>query len=124
MRHARSPYGKIKKEATTSQLKAAERRLKKERESMPLLIDWVTQQQPTAAAKVDRHLQGWADWCQRWRDSCAADWRRGRAELRAMPIADQIEFLEIWNKSWCPADQTYFLEKLRSFKKGKNAAIQ
>jgi hypothetical protein len=119
MRHTRLSFKKAKKEATPSKLRAAENRLKKERESLPLLRDWVTQQQPTAAEKVDRQLDGYQRWCQHMRDNAASSWLTGRGILNAMPPADKARFLEFWNNSSIPASHEYFCDALHRFQQGK-----
>lgn len=119
MRHVRLAFLKAKKEATASKLRAAENRLKKERESLPLLQDWIIQQQPTATEKVDRQLSDYQQWCQSMRDHAAATWRKGRATLRSMPPADKKRFLDFWNNSGIPASHEYFNDALRRFQLGK-----
>jgi hypothetical protein len=119
MRFNKLIFKRTRKEATPKKLKSAERRLKKEREKYPLLVDWITEQQPTAQEKVDAHLEGYQRWCQSFRSSTARGWKKGRQILRSLPAEDKARFLEYWNNSRIPGDACYFNDALRRFMLGK-----
>jgi hypothetical protein len=51
MRFTSLVFKKTRQAATPRKLKSAERRLLKEREKYPLLVDWIAEQQPTAQEK-------------------------------------------------------------------------
>ncbi len=119
MRFTPLAFKKTRQEATPNKLKSAERRLKKEREKYPLLVDWIIEQQPTAQAKVDAHLDHWQRWCQSIRASTAKQWRENRQLLRSLPTEDKTRFLEYWNNSRIPGDSSYFRDALRRFMSGK-----
>jgi hypothetical protein len=108
-------YKKTRKEATASKLKSAKRRLLKEQEKYPLLVDWIIEQQPTPEEKVDRQLDSWQHWCQNMRDFQAQQWCKGRALLRSLPVAEQVRFLVYWNNSSIPSDSSYFCDALNRF---------
>jgi hypothetical protein len=78
-------FKKTRQAATPKKLKSAERRLKKERDKYPLLVDWIVEQQPTAQERVDTHLDDWQRWCQSNRASTARQWRENRQLLRNLP---------------------------------------
>ena len=119
MQFTRLVFKKTRKPATPNKLKSAERRLKKEREKYPLLVDWIAEQQPTAQEKVDAHLDGWQQWCQSIRNLTARQWREGRQLLRSFPAEDRDRFLDYWNNSGIPGDSCYFADALRRFMSGK-----
>jgi hypothetical protein len=119
MRFKILPYKKSRKEATASKLRSAERRLKKEREKYPLLVDWIIEQQPTAEEKVGRQLDDWHKWCQEARNRQAQGWRKSRAILYSLTSRDRAKFLEYWNNSNFPGDPGYFIYALRKFIDGK-----
>jgi hypothetical protein len=119
MRFTCLAFKKTRQAATPRKLKSAERRLKQERDKYPLLVDWITDQQPTAQEKVDAHLDGWQRWCQSTRDSTARQWRENRQLLRSLPAEDQARFLRYWNNSVIPGDSCYFRDALRRFMSGK-----
>lgn len=115
MRFKTLPYKKSRKEATASKLRSAERRLKKEREKYPLLVDWIIEQQPTAEEKVDRQLDNWHKWCQEARNRQAQVWRKSRAILYGLTSRDRAKFLEYWNNSNFPGDPEYFIYAINKF---------
>jgi hypothetical protein len=112
-------FKKTRQAATPKKLKSAERRLKKERDKYPLLVDWITSQQPTAQARVDAHLDDWQRRCQSIRASTARQWRESRQLLRNLPAEDRSRFLEYWNSSRIPGDASYFRDALRRFMSSK-----
>jgi hypothetical protein len=119
VRFTRLVFKKTRQAATPKKLKSAERRLKKERDKYPLLVDWITEQQPTAQARVDAHLDDWQRRCQSIRASTARQWRESRQLLRNLPAEDKARFLEYWNNSRIPGDASYFRDALRRFMSGK-----
>jgi hypothetical protein len=119
MRFTSLVFKKTRQAATPRKLKSAERRLLKEREKYPLLVDWIAEQQPTAQEKVNAHLDGWQRWCQSTRNSTARQWREGRQLLRSLPAEDRDRFLDYWNNSGIPGDSCYFADALRRFMSGK-----
>jgi hypothetical protein len=119
MRFKTLPYKKLRKEATASKLRSAERRLKKEREKYPLLVDWIIEQQPTAEEKVDCQLDDWHKWCQEARNRQAQAWRKSRAILYGLTSRDRAKFLEYWNNSNFPGDPGYFMYAVNKFIDGK-----
>jgi hypothetical protein len=119
MRFKILPYKKSRKEVTASKLRSAERRLKKEREKYPLLVDWIIEQQPTAEEKVDCQLDDWHKWCQEARNRQAQAWRNSRAILYGLTSRERAKFLEYWNNSNFPGDPGYFIYAVNKFIDGK-----
>ncbi len=119
MRFKRLAFKKERKDATSSKLRSAERRLKKEREKYPLLVDWIAEQQPTAEEKVNLQIDDWHEWCQKARNCQAQAWRKSRAILYSLPSQDRVKFLDYWNSSALPGDPPYFDYAIKRFIDGK-----
>ena len=106
-------------ERTNRKLKAAERRLRLDREKFPLFAEEIGESQPTPEELLDSRARSFITSQQRNRDRAAADWWRARAELRAIPEPDRSAFIRYWNRSKCPGNATYLLTNMNMFRDGR-----
>ncbi|NJM90011.1 MAG: hypothetical protein HC847_25550 [Hydrococcus sp. RU_2_2] len=87
---------------------AAKRTLQKQRDKYPLLTDWIAQQQPTPEERILK-ADGSIVWQQQyWRDCDARCWRKWRARLYRLSLAERQFLLSEWNESLYPKTSGYF----------------
>lgn len=107
------------KPASSLRLKASERALKKQRDTLPLFATQIAAKQPTAEERI-RNID--YDFKLHWlsiRVFHATLWKKGRKILRSWPDDIKTEALQKWNTSRCPGDSAYFCDFLRQFAKAK-----
>lgn len=95
---------------TGRRIAAAKRALQQERDKFPLLTDWVSDQQPTAEARIDLYQDADLARQQVRRNDDAARWKRARTLLRLLPRETQRELLDQWNVSPSPGTSEYFAD--------------
>src|SRR4051794_1911530 len=88
--------------------RAAARRLQqRQRDAVPLLAELVAEQQPCLERLMEDRVKAWGVSEQNTRDWHAQRWREARRVL-----------LAYWNSHrWLPADASYLLDTLTSFKR-------
>lgn len=101
-RFARWGRAKAEHRCPKRMLGAARARERREREALGFLADVMPVM--SAAERVRRNLETGAAWRRRFRADRAADWRRVRAELRALPAHERAIVVLRWNASPVPAD--------------------
>lgn len=100
-------------------MKAAERRLRLDREKFPLFAAEIAEGQPTPEELLDARASAFVSNQQANRDREARNWRRARAELRAIPEPDRSAFIRYWNRSKCPGNAGYLLSYMNMFRDGR-----
>lgn len=106
-------------ERTNRKLKAAERRLRLDREKFPLFADEIAEGQPTPEELLDARASAFVSNQQANRDREALNWWRARAELRSIPEPDRSAFIRYWNRSKCPGNAGYLLSYMNMFRDGR-----
>lgn len=101
--------------ATARRIRDAERRLRLQREALPLYYEEIKASQPTAEERVElcevRNVEFWAN----MRRLKARHWREGRSMLRAAPPQHAAAAVSAWNNGPLPKDATYFVGFVRDF---------
>lgn len=106
-------------ERTNRKLKAAERRLRLDREKFPLFAEEIGESQPSPEELLDARARSFVTHQQDNRDRAARNWWQARAELRAIPEPDRSAFIRYWNRSKCPGNATYLLTYMNMFRDGR-----
>lgn len=106
-------------ERTNRKLKAAERRLRLDREKFPLFAAEIAESQPTPEELLDARGKAFLENQQANRDREARNWWRARAELRAIPEPDRATFIRYWNRCKCPGNAAYLLTYMNMFRDGR-----
>lgn len=105
------------REPTKRKLAAQSRILKKQREAMPLLSEWVAESQVSPEEKAAKNEAARIWKMIHLRDTTAKCWREARRILREHP--DRLELAAKWNSSRSPADPSYLLDMIRQWDKRK-----
>lgn len=95
-------------------LRDAERRLRLQREALPLFAAEIAASQPTAAERIELCEAGAADFWLNMRNLWARFWREGRRMLRAADPALAAEIIDRWNRGPLPKDAGYFVGFVRA----------
>ena len=106
-------------ERTNRKLKAAERRLRLDREKFPLFADEIGESQPSPEELLDARARSFVTHQQDNRDRAARNWWQARVELRAIPEPDRAAFIRYWNRCKCPGNGTYLLTYMNMFRDGR-----
>jgi hypothetical protein len=105
-------YPRIAFEWTARKAAAALRRQKAERDALPLFAAQVAAAQPALeVVQAQREREARESDVQR-RRLVAAEWRRGRRALRALPPAERTAVLAGWQASGCPGSGEYLAERV------------
>jgi hypothetical protein len=99
-------------------LGAAERRLRRERDALPLFAAQIARSQPLATELVARSDQAMAAWWAELRAAAARSWRRSRARLRLLPEEERRAVLRLWNEGGQPATHEYLADLLTQWERG------
>ena len=92
---------------------AAERKLRLDREALPLLAELIREEQPSVdAIMVERELR-WLEAEKKDRAFRAKQWREARKYLAAMPPEARKSVIEQWNLGIYPATAVYLLCLIR-----------
>ncbi|WP_066119369.1 hypothetical protein [Geminocystis sp. NIES-3709] len=97
---------------TNRRLANSKKALKKQRDALPLLANWVEKSQPSPEERILNFDDATATYWQRLRANRAKDWIMCRQIIRSAPNTQ--EFLEYWNNCNLPKDPCYLLEILRT----------
>ena len=81
MRNTKLPRANTRP-TTTRRMAAAEKFLRKERESAPLFSEQIAAEQPTPAERIDDYEQGWVEGWRRFRWREAQIWKACRKAIR------------------------------------------
>ena len=106
-------------ERTNRKLKAAERRLRLDREKFPLFAAEIAESQPTPEELLDARGRAFVENQQANRDREARNWWRARAELRAIAEPDRAAFIRYWDRCKCPGNAGYLLTYINMFRDGR-----
>lgn len=106
-------------ERTNRKLKAAERRLRLDRQKFPLFAAEIAESQPTPEELLDARARSIVTNQQDNRDRAARNWWRARAELRAIPEPDRSAFVRYWDRCKCPGNASYLLTYMNMFRDGR-----
>lgn len=101
---------------TNRKLKAAERRLRLDREKFPLFAAEIAESQPTPEELLDARGKAFVENQQANRDREARNWWRARAELRAIPEPGRAAFVRYWDRCKCPGNAVYLLTYINMFR--------
>ena len=104
-----------KRGVTPRRLAAAKRTLKRQADVLPLFSEQIRAAQPSPEERIRTFDDNHAEWAQRMRDHAAENWRKARAQLRALAKEEQTVILEFWNKSSMPADACYFATVMHNY---------
>src|SRR3546814_3646832 len=108
-------------ERTNRKLKAAERRLRLDREKFPLFAEEIGESQPSPEELLDARARSFVTHQQDNRDRAARNWWPARVELRAIPDPDRAAFIRFWNRCKCPGNGSYLLTYMNMFRDGRSA---
>lgn len=98
---------------TGRRLAAARRALQRQADSVALFPE--LQPTETPEERCRRFDDTSLATVQRWRDTRAADWRRARRTLRALPTEIQARVHQRWTRNrFMPGDPVYLLETIRA----------
>jgi hypothetical protein len=114
MKFARHLRKKAPRPITNRRLRAAERRLEKDRTKFPLLSNWIAECQPTAIERLEKFQIAELERVCRKRQLTAKKWRESRALLRTLPYLQRQEIIKEWNNSGFPKTVEYFGDFLTS----------
>lgn len=95
---------------TKRRLSNSTRALQKEREKLPLLSDWVAEQQPTPEERINNFDKGLIEYQKKLRKYRAEKWREVRKILSCLSLEAKSTVLNYWNNSRIPKDPVYFLD--------------
>ena len=99
---------------TNRQLAAAQRKLARQANALPLFAEQIRAEQPTPEAVIAKADDNFARFCAGMRRYEAQTWLRGRALLRALPAERKAALLAEWNAAHMPATATFFVDFLRT----------
>lgn len=103
-------------QATDRKRAAAARRQRRELEAVPLFAQEVAESLPSIDAVMAARSAEFAADLKADRTRQAEQWRRGRAELRALPVQSRALLLAYWQRCWWPGTPTYLLMMLHMAK--------
>lgn len=106
-------------EDTVLKRAAFARKLRLERERLPLFAAAIAQTQPDVDDVMVRRAIAWVDDQQRRRDAHAKQWRRARAAVSALGPNMQPAVRAMWQDAPYPADPVYLLTMLHSIEVGR-----
>lgn len=114
-------YGRYAYAATPRKSAAILRSQRRERERYPLFADVIAHEQRPVEEVHNQRAQRWAEHEIQDRARRAADWRRARAELRAVePPALRAQLARWWNfHRWFPGVPSYLLTMLHMWRHGR-----
>lgn len=104
---------------TTRKRAALVRKMRMQREQLPLFADLVAAGQPDVNTEMERRAIAWVDDQQARRDHQAANWRRARAAVAALNPNLRPIVRALWNEAPYPADPVYLLTMLHSIEVGR-----
>jgi hypothetical protein len=118
-RRPRTPY------IVTNRKRAAARRLQqRQRDFLPLLAEFVAEQQPCIDQLMDDRVKAWGVSELNTRDWHAQRWREARRMLDAHDPETRRALLAYWNSHrWLPGDASYLLDMLDGFRRGRLVII-
>jgi hypothetical protein len=101
---------------------AAARAQRRQREAFPLLADIIAETQPPIDAVMTERLARWGEHEVARRAQQAANWRRARQAIDALPPPTRTAVLHYWNTHrWMPATPVYLLDTLHALRCGRLA---
>lgn len=104
----------------TSRKRAALRRKqRREREALPLFAEQIAEEQPSENEVMARRAVASATQEARWRDDRAAQWRKARRMIDALPADERRAVRRVWDCAPYPADPCRLLGVLHSYSLGK-----
>jgi hypothetical protein len=86
---------------------AAERRLRQDREAIPLLAELIRENQPTVDDIMADRERRWIESEKKARAYRAKQWCEARKLIAAMPPEKRTALLAQWNRGIYPADPVY-----------------
>ena len=104
----------------TSRKRAAlARKQKAEREALPLFADEIAAGQKSTDDVMQARAEAWAISQHQTRMRRAANWRKARREIDAMPPRMRTKLRAAWNGAPYPADPVYLLDFLHGLRVGR-----
>lgn len=104
----------------TSRKRAAlARKQKAEREALPLFADQIAASQRSTDDVMQARAEAWAISQHQTRMRRAANWRKARREIDAMPPRMRTKLRAAWNGAPYPADPVYLLDFLHGLRVGR-----
>ena len=104
----------------TSRKRAAlARKQKAEREALPLFADQIAASQRSTDDVMQARAEAWAISQHQTRMRRAANWRKARREIDAMPPRMRTKLRAAWNGAPYPADPVYLLDFLHELRVGR-----
>ena len=104
----------------TSRKRAAlARKQKAEREALPLFADQIAASQRSTDDVRQARAEAWAISQHQTRMRRAANWRKARREIDAMPPRMRTKLRAAWNGAPYPADPVYLLDFLHGLRVGR-----
>jgi len=100
---------------------ALDRKLRLEREALPLFADAIAGEQAKTSPDqiMQARAEAWADGEREWRQRRADNWRRARAKLRTYSDNVRPALLAYWNRCKWPHDPVYLLSMMHMFDTGR-----
>jgi hypothetical protein len=92
---------------------AAERKMRLEREAMPLLAELIRENQPPLDGIMADRERRWIESEQKNRANRAKRWREARKLIAAMSPEKRKVLIEQWNRGIYPADPVYLFYLIR-----------
>lgn len=108
----------VPRSVTSRRIKAAEKALANQRASLPLLQDWVEEQQPTPEERIQGFDSALVQHEIKRRIFEAQTWRRARTILYSLNDQVRSQALIKWNSCSIPATSSYFLDFIQRFTNG------
>jgi hypothetical protein len=95
---------------------------RRQRDRHPLLAPLIAETQKPIDDVIEDRIARFARQEQEWRNRRAADWRRARARLAALPDNVRPVVLAFWNgHRWYPGDPAYLLDLLHGLEVGRES---
>jgi urease accessory protein UreF len=101
---------------TARKRSAYARKMRLEREALPLFADEIASEQIDADTEMAGRAARWSTRQRLDREHRAAKWREGRRKLRAYAAPVRAQLLAYWQSCRWPADPVYLLSMLHMFK--------
>jgi hypothetical protein len=98
---------------------AYERKLRVEREALPLFAEQIEQEQTPVDVVMRERARRWDEQQRKDRQRQAANWREARRRLRSYPPDVAAGLLSYWQRCRYPADPVYLMSMLRMFDRGE-----
>lgn len=105
-------------EPTNRKIAAGAKRLRLDREKLPLFADLIAEQQPSLDELMERRAFAFVQNQIDTRARKAASWREARARYFQLPQPLRAHFLKWWNQSSYPGDGGYFATALTQLERG------